>query len=597
MKQINLKIYEKDRIINNNNDKIRALFNLGYDLTKNRKQGKMFLTYNQRDNQISSSYTTYNQNDIERGKIVFKNFFIPINIIDTVKKHYNCQNYKNKNRKLKRFNTYNIDKNTIKICNKVDKIHAISRHPNTSIVAIDIDNHNNTKEKSIETFKYIIKKYYDNIVYTEMSQDYGFHLFINFNTHLNQKKLKTIQQSIISEGFNNIEIIGANNSSQLLRLIDSPHYIPIKFNKDFSKWEQQSEKEYLTQILNFNYSDNKEIFIEPKKISIKEIFIPKEKEYPAIPIFIKKNTNLHYRNKQDVITYLNTKYPFSAGQRVDYMKKIASACLYYNLSSDDYINITLSNNCGSKDLNSWDNQKINKIYTEYYNTFCNIIGTSNQHQYKYSSSTQFYSNIDLYNENINTFAKEKIKEFSNVLLKKTILPSLKYKKWKDEYYSITFILIKEIIGSIIYQTQNSKTKNPLSNISQKKYELITKGYQFSRKQLEFFKQHYKTNINIHKLFNLIIKNSIFTQFFHNNSGYCFNKNFKFSRQFMFKKINNSKQIYNNILINITEYIKIIENNLKEIYKKNKIRYNMLKVCFVEDFVKNVNHDFFEFFPT
>lgn len=535
---------------------------LGYDLSSNRSQGYKLATYEPLLDEIDISYKIYDKFYIQNNKVTLHNnnkWGVNIHPYFVIRNHYNAQSKKNKNRKILYIKDY-IEDNLNKQLWKLNKVCAFSRHERSNVIAIDIDCHKESdKQKSLDAFKFIVKNYYKNIKYSEISINNGFHIFIEVNEIPNQSQLKQFQNYLHSLGYDNIDIIGANNKNQILQFIDSPSYLPIKIFKDGS-FTGISENDYSYNVLFFD--------LKSKLKTVNDLMIDYKKEELIIPIFANRkfSNKSSSLSKEEIIIKLKNKYNYSSGQRIEYMKKIASACLYYNLNKYEYLDIILANNKGSKDLSKWTTKQIENIYFTYYDKFCTIY-TKNKSNFIYHSKDIFYSNSNLIT---NPYMKVQINKFSNTLINKVILPNLKYNKWINEYKRITPLLINEIIGTLLYDKNNPKQKNPLSKLTNNKFKQITSGLQISNKQLELFKKNYNCKINIQKLCNLILQDTIFKQIMINNLGYCYNKQYSFNRVFKL----------NTIIININKSIIINIQNWLSNYTYN-IKYIMSKVCIKE----------------
>jgi len=511
---------------------------------QNRIIGKRTVNYENHSDQVELQYIHLDNEEIlwknrkpSGTKYVFAS--------ELIRNHFNCQTSSSKVRSIKNC----PDKKLGKELNKINKVCAFSRKSYNDCIAIDIDNHNNSSEQVINAVHYIVDNYFSSIIYAEVSITGSYHIFLKLKRPYNNSQLIQFQ-TVLQNIHPNIEIIGSTNKKQLLQYIDSPTYVPIQFDKNkFIK--VITETEYNHNIFNF----------VPEIDSIQHL-IPKHdfvfNQYQedlieeSIPIF---GNRKHSKKKDNsnIIEKLKTKYPYYSGQRVEYMKKIAGVCKNYGLTKEQFLEIILSNDMGSKDLSKWNKKKIEKIYFDYYE---NPNYYTNSSLKPYKQEEKFYSNrhliSDIYLKSIiNKFSQD----YTNIYVK-----SLKYKSWKQEYKKVIPILIEEIIGVIIYDYYNPKQKNKKSNLTMNKFNQIVSGFQISNKWKKMFKEHYNVKIDINNVTNSILKNTIFKQIMINNIVYCYNPNYSYSRIW---KLN--IRFNTNIIKNIIKNIKKIINYNNHIF--------------------------------
>jgi len=587
----NLNVWTKEYIEHTHPDseltakRVSTAILLGFDVSRNnekkrttRYQGERWAYYDPEFETLDINYKDHTSEELDNGTIIFvknghgKTITAKLYPKKSITDHYNAQSSKSQNYVLSKYKDSNIPVNISKDAWKITKSCLFSRSPYTKVIAIDIDCHQpEDKNDAITAFKFICTNYYDNIMYVEESQNNGYHIFLQVNEFLNQEKLKKFQQYFKDLDFNNVEIIGANNEKQLLQYIDSPQYNPVQVDRNG----------YTTAIPEFVYTDfitkfqlnSKHLTIsdlckvrKPRILLNLEEKVKQAEEYEEnsyVSIFgNRKDIKTKFTSKDKIIQNLKVKYPYGAGERVQMMKTIASACLFYGLTQEEFVEICLANDSGSKDLKRWSKATIERIYFKYYTDFCLIVDKG-QDSFKYSIDS-FISN--LYLIDTNSYLKIRVNEFSNVF-SNSYLSTLKYDKWKSEYKRIIPILISEIIGSFLYDQLHPKQRNKKSTLTQKKFNSIVKSFQITSKWKEQFKSQYNCKIDINKLVNLIMNNTIFKQIFLNKSGYCFNPKYSYSKLFKLKEYRHNS-IINNIIKNIIIYINSIyikiKNNMRKV---------------------------------
>ena len=600
-----LKVWTKEYIEHTHPDseltakRVSTAILLGFDVSRNnekkrttRYQGSRWVFWDDSLKQGEINYRTYDEIELNEGRTIYtrnkKQLKVYISPSISITKHYNSQSKRSKNYKIKKYNDCLPDKLNKDLW-KIQHSCLFSRYPYTKVIAIDIDCHKpEDKNDAITAFKFICTNYYDNILYAEISQNNGYHIFLQVNEFLNQEKLKKFQQYFKDLDFNNVDIIGANNEKQLLQYIDSPQYHPISVDRT-GYITAITESVYTDFVLKFQLN-SKHLTIsdlcrvrKPRVISNLEEKVKQAEEYKEnsyVSIFgNRKDIKTKFTSKDKIIQNLKIKYPYGAGERVQMMKTIASACLFYSLTKEEFVEICLANDQGSKDLKRWSKATIERIYFKYYTDFCLIVDKG-QDSFKYSIDS-FISN--LYLIDANSYLKIRVNEFSNVF-SNSYLSTLKYDKWKSEYKSIIPILISEIIGSFLYDQLHPKQRNKKSTLTQKKFNSIVKSFQITSKWKEQFKSQYNCKIDINKLVNLIMNNTIFKQIFLNKSGYCFNPKYSYSKLFKLKEYRHNS-IINNIIRNIIIYILSIYKQIKNIicikfdFQKEQFIYNNINKLF------------------
>lgn len=428
----------------------------------------------------------------------------------------------NLNNKYKILKYYNKDIYKLK---KLEIIIPIMKHNNvafreydkTEIIAIDIDTHSFTENKlknnsfKFEEFQKLsfnilnkLKELNLNVILYEDSKICrGIHAYIKLNNLQYKEKIKEYISEILTSEFKEIQV-EYRNQNKSLRLPFAYDYNcrdieTFKIINKIYKKVNQSLNYY-----NKDCIDNEEIYnvlqqicAKPKPILTKSNIFYKEN--------VSKNKNIKLENFQ-----------ITSGNRVSGNKtqwKLLGNCLLKNKSVHEFI--TLSKNCNidSKDLNKWNDKKINKNLTQMFE-----YGQKNfvkkEIKYKVSTNSTFVSSLNFISE------KDEINlEKVIIKLKENIISNNQYNRQTERLLKDCNIFFLELIGKIKYEDSNSRklSKEVIEDFrltSQKRSDLL-QGYQFPKEYLVKLKNHYNLKSDINTLFK-IFKDLFLDLYIHKN---------------------------------------------------------------------------------
>lgn len=288
-------------------------------------------------------------------------------------------------------------------------------------------------------------------------------------------------------------------------------------------------------------------------------------------------------SKDNAFNNLMTGFPFGLATRNYTTSRICSFALLQGFTFDEFFQAVLNNNDGSsKDIMSWSPEQHKKSCQHTWDSM------SKKFKPEFAVSSieldpdYFCSNLEYIK---NPKLKKAIKQlhykiFHNHIKKHVLSDNVKFHIY-EEYNRALLILLKEIIGFILFDEKNKRSWNKNSGIKYYKFLEISIGYQFSRSYLSKLKKNYNISIDIRKLFNVIINDSIFKQYFSNTRGYCNIKGSNHCKQFLLKFKDRFLSLEGNIIYNINKYLGIVKRGkeliVKRVIDSSPFNYNMCQL--------------------
>jgi hypothetical protein len=550
-KELSVSLKKDENFRNQTSDKIMKFIDmLGYDLATT----SIYATIN---NKTFQSLQWFEATDFSRPKMYYdvkqKNYFQGREcffVQDHILKHSFPLEIKNK----KKFKHYNLYQNSIP-----EDILLNMQYMNndmcgcylkkqSDILCIDIDNHNN--EGSLYTYQILfsfIEFIKTDPVYMEISSSGGYHAFFKLDKQYSIENKKSLLSQFKEKYGYSLEL------PTKLRFPNSLTYEPI--TKEHEVLSYLGAIDYSISV----YNKKESIVIENKTIEpIIEIKEPKV----VSSVFTRDRTcNIKHITPEEALS--DNSLCIEKGNRVLPMLKIIRTAKFNNWTKEDtllFIRKMDSNINPSHDLSIWSDIRLMKeIETMWVN--CKMV-----YREKIDSQVSgFISNIDKIPSHI---LKIIDKRFINTIMNQVYQNSKQYRYSNKNYKSFS-IIIKEMIGTIYYNSHNNrKVKSSHTN-----HHIV--GTQYSIKYCEELKNHYSElkNTNVWEIVNcILLQSNLFEQYFINKRGWRYNPKFKennYCRQF---DLFNNK---NHILLNSINHISfIIINSIKEYI----VRYNFVKKC-------------------
>lgn len=368
----------------------------------------------------------------------------------------------------------------------------------TDVFVVDIDNHDGTNTlRMLEMRDLVIMVLgIENLIFQEMSQDYGFHLYFKLDRPLTYegrtKLLKYIQKKI-----------GVSKKH-----LQTPCKVRFPLSYDYTALSCDSTdicafENNTIEAINktINKYENCKGFDASKyateESTVKEKFQTLYKRTKVSSIIKKMGIN-EFLSNPDYDVYEGESYE--------------KACIFvyfavnHNMTEEECYDLMQQKNKGSKDLTNnpkESKKRIKFLYKKFDSSKCNIIP---------AEALNYISNKNLIPEKV-------IKLLSN---KKVIKHLIMFMGYKDTIRNrrITEILLIEIIGKFYYNIENPKELQN-KNLPEK----LLVGEQFSLDACNLLKTLYNElkNVNVYKRVSDLLKFSgIFSQFFSNKRGYFFN---------------------------------------------------------------------------
>ena len=518
----------------------QILCNLGFDITRPYHQSKMIVGDNDKfkriwvlDPNVKKYFETKKPVEIW-NKYLNRHVSLYYNI--DAKRFFRSINCESINRVHTNFK-HVVEKNVAVELNKKEKNLSLYRKKNSRILAFDIDQHNNN-DNAKEIVKKLLKMFgKKSLILLEKSViNGGYHFYIQLNQPINDNQIKQLQKQLQNELIaENIEI---KKSTELIAIPGSFGYrilYPSNWLNSLAQKDRLQQDTNIPIILNGD---------APLPLSISTFF----------------------RERSDQMI---GRFPMTRNNRINNYLKVIRYCVYNNISISQCVKIIKQNNYGSKDLESWSNDK---LYSDVANAYLEWNKIANRKRL----DTKFQSNL-IDNHII-------IEETTEKLLR---LLSHKYDSWRQESRRAINIILREMFGYILYQDKYPRKIDEKLSITFEKRKHLETGYTFDRLWLRKLKNHYHLRCDCMKILNLILYQSkLFKQFKHNTRGYICLDFIKISRQFILKnryKINTYysilKYICDNTILNY--YVKSF---IKEIKRKEPIFEQ--KVVFTTDCMRN-----------
>jgi hypothetical protein len=366
----------------------------------------------------------------------------------------------------------------------------------SNILILDIDNHNNLGTLApYEEWLKLKKLFSNNIIYMEMSAEYGFHIYIKLNKNYSAEDKKEYLDKI------------KNEHDLKFTEIPSRLRFPCSYHYQCCDIELQPKDPFI----NLQEIPNKYKNIKSLKLNIYQNYKPsiiysrqKKSEYIS-----------HYKflNSTDII--------ISEGNRHLPMLKICRISKYNQWTLQDTIKVIRQLDIGSKDLKKWDDKKLETIIKNIQekSRLKPIENISNRKPDTYKSNSHLIPS-----QILNLIQSEDIifKLIQESNYKLTPLNQLKFKE--------TLI---EMIGTLYYNTQNPK---------QAVIHKLLIGTQFSETYCnllsEYLSEKFNITIDCLTIVKSILKNKkIFQQYFSNKRGWLYSpdkKEYNFCKQYDFQ---------------------------------------------------------------
>lgn len=581
---------------------ISLLFNackaLGFDMSKDRKQSVFILRYDPDNKSYYPSWKQLSKEELEngekRGTFERNNTEYPIikywNWNEKVfKDHFYPVESSNKTPLKFLMNEKNYDL-AVQARYYHNKMIGVTEHKIAKTVCFDIDNKVGNNEKAINTLKALIKEMdYKIPIHLEIQgKTHASHIFYRLDEYFSEQDSKDFVEIFNNKYKEQGYKIETRYKTRIFRLPCSASYIPLKIedkqdleNLDINK-RYDNLMEWAEHIINFRanieYAEFLDMIDAVEKTPVPVLESKRELNWIKGRANKKECSKMQQEYSSNLRHILCNNYPIVAGDRINTMFKIASFCIRYGFNEEDFLEACLSNNVSSKDFAKWSDERIRKECFKFFK-WCQEKNWQNVHiehfvHKEYKKPAGFISNIDKIPENLLNICED----FSTSFYKYSIEPFIKYKKWKSEYKKATNILLKEIIGYFLYNRKNEKYYNPKSYMTFAKFEDITHrdNIQIPRIMLDRLKKHYKLKIDIHNLFNKIMKSDLFNQIYLSDKGWNYNDLHSYCRIFRFKNFKYNLTLINNIISNLKN---TINNIIKYIYsyKDKKLYYIILKL--------------------
>ena len=617
-----------------------ALFLLGFDISRTRKQGYLYLKKEGKSFSATWKFLTTDEiqngekitigfNPITRRLKVIEKFW---NLGERVLKRHFYSSEKSHEKPHKKLKNHTDEREAISARYFDEKTIGVNEHLYSRTACFDIDNKSGDNVLADETLHVLVEEmgYKMPILLERNPFTDASHVFYNFDDVVSESDLVAFKDYFNSKYADEGYVIDIRYKNKIFRLPCSYTYVPIKINNigdlkegnfgecydDLNEMCQDIESfnDKISYEWFYSLTENAVYTITKQDSSVEQTEVEQteveqteveeteieQTEVEDVNRSIFANNHLHrkfidmnpgkYKSKgegnSDFHEKLNNDYPIYADERVGTMYSIASLASYMSCTHDEFYDACMSNNVSSKDFAIWDEDKRRKEVFRFYDWFLNKHPDDDiQTTYKRSEHFDYFiSNLDL----LKDLDVKQLDEYIDLFYKFEIEPNLKYESWMKKYKYATEKLIKEVLCYMMYKTYTCNEYNPHSSISYYTFSAISRGFQVPRAFLESLKKHYDLKVDIHKLFNTFIKSDLFEQIYSSESGYCFNPNHAYSRQWKLKNTMDRSstilgcKIHETIVIRLKERIKyyigmIVLQSMTNLV--DEIRYTMCKLLF------------------
>ncbi len=436
-----------------------------------------------------------------------------------------------------------------------EKSIALTGTKTAKIMAIDIDDHDNNtdySEKATDILFKVLKDFnFVEPLFIEKSRENGgYHLFLKFNDFITHEDIQKYRDNFKDRyGFT----FDLRTPEKALKIPFSATYETVKIKNIFELQNGTGKNLEFEYILSFQAAMKDTIEHQEYREIPKELLEIHTGKFETITKLISiMDEPFISRTKRKNITStsgktaknINCDYPMYAGNRVagtQMQIKLAFACIQQNKSFDEFFELSMRNNVDSKDL-SGSQEKALKDSKSVYDW---AEKSYNGERRSSTNNTNKYTGEDFIS-NLNRLTPE-MEKLSKILAMKFVQSkTYVYNKWAREHLKAFTIVIKEIIGYIIYQYENPRVINSNYPLTMNKKKEIEKGYQFPREWAERLKKHYGLKCNIHGLFNYIAKSGILLkQYKHTKSGWKWGGEITYCRQWLFAREDTAYIFFNN----------------------------------------------------
>lgn len=483
---------------------------------------------------------------------------------------------------------------------------------NSDIFVIDIDNHNNTDKTSMLQLYYRVKKRFgnENILLTEKSYQYGFHIYVKLNRVIDKDKKAILIDQVIKRCLSNKTYI---QSPCKIRFPLSCQYQPVEpeWGMDVLSKEEAGEialKKYNnSEGFNCDYlfeSENepvvnKEIVVNTDNIitneTIKESIIDKNNNEIDV---IKTSPGRDGRGKayftvlekSNYSNYKSVKLPESinAGERNDNFLLIARVLKAQGKTIDEAWDYIISHIGSSKDLNN--SKKIPRLRKDFEQIYSKAdvskMKGAKKSKYMEEGLTEFIDNTHLIPKVI--LKGLRTEQFKKDLQEKLNNNNMEITYSKDKILNGCTELIIQLIGKMYYQALNPRIANKKFNPDGT--DSIV-GVQFSEIECKLLSKQYPElfeNIDVYN--NILNTVYYFSDLFFLYKKHFFNPNqlhLSRCRQFIFGDITNQVTDITTLTLHIIRYL----NNTYESFKRYYVMFKSYACNIIFKDINIINNNY------
>ncbi|MCG6146481.1 hypothetical protein [Leptospira bandrabouensis] len=282
-----------------------------------------------------------------------------------------------------------------------------------------------------------------------------------------------------------------------------------------------------------------------------------------------KQFNIWSRPYNSKIKCSQIKVPIESGNKNKGLFKLAYLFHLSDKSHDhqSFYNLVCNNNESSSDVSTWfdyhetEKQNNSKNIKKEIDWIPNYYGhiamegiLKGSKDFLESSSSLLQRKNHKYDKLINHITLNSYDE----KLCKTIINELKPKFCKKYPFSYLEKIVPEIISKIKYEANNPRIISKEAKLKKETKLKLQKGTQFPRRFQDLVKEKYKLKCDQYKMFNIVLKSTIFNQLFTTKRGYLYGSLGGSCRQFTIDE----------------EYLQKINIINKEIFKESRVELTL-----------------------